>query len=311
MILEVSGVVLLILLFMSLKLVNPTERGLVERFGKYNRFAEPGLNIIIPFIEGVRMINITEQMIDAEPQEVITKDNLNAQVDAQIYFKVVSGEDSVKKSQYNVYDYEEQIVALARTTLRNIIGQMNFVEVNSQRDTLNNELAKGLRGQIHAWGIEIVRAELKEIQPPKDVQETMNKVLKAQNEKTAAIDYATATETQADGKRRALIKEAEGYKQSSILKAEGEAKAIELVNTAAREYFKDEAQLLKRLEVTENALKNNAKVIVPSGSNLVNVIGDLGGMPIMMPQKQEPKAENTKPGYDLPSKKQGKPPESA
>jgi len=256
-------------------------------------------------VEGMRRINITEQMIDAEPQEVITKDNLNAQVDAQIYFKVLSDEESVKKSQYNVYNYEEQIVALARTTLRNIIGQMNFVEVNSQRDTLNNELAKGLRGQIVAWGIEIVRSELKEIHPPQDVQETMNKVLKAQNEKTAAIDYATATETQADGKRRALIKEAEGYKQSSILKAEGEAKAIELVNMAAREYFKDEAQLMRKLEVTENALKNNTKIIVPSTSSLVNVIGELGGMPMILPQK----ADAPKPAYDMPQKKPGKPPE--
>jgi len=272
---------------MSLRIVPPTERGLAERFGRYNRFASPGLNIIIPFVERLRLINITEQMVDAEPQEVITKDNLNATVDAQIYFKVVSDEDSVKKSQYNVNEYETQIVSLARTTLRNIIGQMNFVEVNSQRDQLNNELAKCLRSQINAWGIEIVRSELKEIKPPEDVQETMNKVLKAQNEKTAAIDYATATETQADGKRRALIKEAEGYKQSEILKAEGTAKAIELVNKAAQQFFRGEAQLLKRLEVTESALRNNAKVIVPSGSSLVNVIGDLGGLPVIVSDKSE------------------------
>jgi len=305
MILELIGIVCVLLLLMSIRIIPPTDRGLIERFGKYTRFAEPGLNLVIPLVEGMRRINITEQMIDAEPQEVITKDNLNAQVDAQIYFKVLSDEDSVKKSQYNVYNYEEQIVALARTTLRNIIGQMNFVEVNSQRDTLNNELAKGLRGQIQAWGIEIVRSELKEIQPPQDVQETMNKVLKAQNEKTAAIDYATATETQADGKRRALIKEAEGYKQSSILKAEGEAKAIQLVNMAAREYFKDEAQVMRKLEVTENALKNNTKIIVPSSSSLVNVIGELGGMPMILPQK----ADSPKQPYDMQQKKQGKPQE--
>jgi regulator of protease activity HflC (stomatin/prohibitin superfamily) len=278
-----------ILALMSIRIISPTQRGLVERFGRYNRFSEPGLTLIIPLVESMRVVNITEQMIDAEPQEVITKDNLNAKVDAQIYFKVVSDEESVKKSQYNVNNYQIQIVALARTTLRNIIGQMNFVEVNSQRDQLNNELAKGLRNQIMAWGIEIVRSELKEIEPPKDVQETMNKVMKAQNEKTAAIDYATSTETQADGKRRALIKEAEGFKQSEILKAEGQAKAIELVNNAAREYFKDEAQLLKRLEVTENSLKDNTKVIVPSGSNLVNVIGELGGLPIILNDKKEQK----------------------
>jgi regulator of protease activity HflC (stomatin/prohibitin superfamily) len=135
-----------------------------------------------------------------------------------------------------------------------------------------------LRDETHNWGLEIVRTELKEIDPPKDVQETMNKVVKAENEKIAAIDYATARETVADGEKRAQIKEAEGVKQAKILRAEGEAEAIRLVNDAANKYFIGNAQLLRKLEAVEASLKDNAKIVIPEGSELVNVIGDLAGV---------------------------------
>ncbi|OHD71915.1 MAG: hypothetical protein A2177_11660, partial [Spirochaetes bacterium RBG_13_68_11] len=167
-------------------------------------------------------INITEVMVDAEPQEIITNDNLNARVDAQVYFKVKPDEDSVKASTYNVFNYQRQIVNLARTTLRNIIGTMTLKSANSERGKINSELQKTLRDETGSWGIEIVRTELKEIDPPKDVQETMNKVVKAENEKIAAVDFATAQETMADGARRASIKQAEGVRQAKILEAEGE-----------------------------------------------------------------------------------------
>jgi regulator of protease activity HflC (stomatin/prohibitin superfamily) len=142
--------------------------------------------------------------------------------------------------------------------------------------------------ETQSWGIEIVRTELKEIDPPKDVQETMNKVVKAENEKIAAIDSATAAETVADGIKRAKIKEAEGYKQSKILHAEGEAEAIKLVNEAANKYFIGNAQLLKRLETLEASLKNNAKIVIPTGSELVNVIGEMAGvLPLTKKLKEE------------------------
>ena len=144
-------------------------------------------------------------MINAEPQEIITNDNLNARVDAQVYFKIKSDEQSVKNSQYNVNSIEYQIVNLARTTLRNIIGTMTLKSANSERGKINKELHSTLLDETRNWGIEIVRTELKEIDPPKDVQETMNKIVKAENEKIAAIDYATATETKADGEKRAEI----------------------------------------------------------------------------------------------------------
>ncbi|MBN1474158.1 MAG: SPFH/Band 7/PHB domain protein [Syntrophaceae bacterium] len=272
-------VALIILMFFSgIRIVRPTHRGLVERLGKYHRFATPGFNWIIPFIEHLYRVNITEQMVDAEPQEIITNDNLNARVGAQVYFKVKSDEESVKSSQYNVNDYQLQIVNLARTTLRNIIGTLTLKSANSERGRINDELLKTLMSETKSWGIDIVRTELKEIDPPKDVQETMNKVVKAENEKIAAVDFATATETGADGLKRAEIKKAEGIKQAKILKAEGEAEAIRLVNEAANKYFIGNAQILRKLEAVENSLESNAKIVVPSNTQLVNVIGEMAGV---------------------------------
>jgi regulator of protease activity HflC (stomatin/prohibitin superfamily) len=147
-----------------------------------------------------------------------------------VYFRVLPDETSVKASQYNVNNYQWQIVNLARTTLRNIIGTMTLKSANSERSKINTELLRTLLNETKSWGIAVVRTELKEIDPPKDAQETMNKVVKAENEKIAAIDFATATETMADGQKRAEIKKAEGVRQAEILKAEGEAQAIQLVN---------------------------------------------------------------------------------
>jgi regulator of protease activity HflC (stomatin/prohibitin superfamily) len=272
------GVVVAIFLLSGIKIVRPTHRGLIERLGKYNRFANRGFNWIIPGIDKMYTINITEQMVDAEPQEIITNDNLNAKVDAQVYFKVKDDEESVKNCTYNVFSFQYQIVNLARTTLRNIIGTLTLKSANSERGKINAELHKTLMEETASWGIEIVRTELKEIDPPKDVQETMNKVVKAENEKIAAIDFATATETAADGQKRAEIKKAEGIKQARILEAEGESEAIRLVNEAAEKYFIGNAQLLRRLEMMEKALANNAKIVLPSDKDIVNVIGEMAGI---------------------------------
>jgi regulator of protease activity HflC (stomatin/prohibitin superfamily) len=272
----VAGIVLLF--FAGIRIVRPTHRALIERLGKYNRFAMPGFHWIIPGIETMYQVNITEKMINAEPQEIITNDNLNAKVDAQVYFKIRSDEDNVKASQYNVNSIEYQIVNLARTTLRNIIGTMTLKSANSERGRINKELHSNLVGETSHWGIEIIRTELKEIDPPKDVQETMNKIVKAENEKIAAIDFATANETKADGEKRAEIRRAEGIKQGAILRAEGEAQAIALVNEAAEKYFVGNAQLLRRIQALETSLRDNSKIVVPTGSDLVNVLGEMAGI---------------------------------
>jgi regulator of protease activity HflC (stomatin/prohibitin superfamily) len=270
--------------FLGVRIVRPTHRGVIERLGKYHKFAMPGFHWVIPWIDQVYRVNVTEQMVDAEPQDIITNDNLNARVDAQVYFRVKPDEESVKASQYNVFDYQVQIVSLARTTLRNIIGTLTVKSANSERDRINLELMKTLKEETKHWGLEIVRSELEEIAPPKDVQETMNKVVKAENEKIAAKDFALATETQADGQRMASIKQSEGVRQAKILEAEGEAQAIKLVNEAANKYFVGNAQTLRRLEAVEKSLMNNAKIVVPTDTELVNVIGNMAGVaPIRKP----------------------------
>ena len=278
--------------------VRQTEKGVVERLGKFNRVTSSGLVLLIPFLDECLKINITEQIADAKPQEVITKDSLNAIVDAQVYYKVRDDDKSVCKSQYGVNNYAYQIVQLARTTLRDLIGNKNLTEVNSQRMILNDALAKELRKQTEDWGIEVVRCELKEIQPPQDVQSVMNEVVVAEKKKVAAIDFATAAETNADGTKRAAIRNAEGEKQAKILRAQGDAQAtvlvaqaeaekIKLVNESAKKYFQGDAQAYRKLQVAENVLQQNTKIIVPQGSDIVNVVGDVGSQVIVPTGKKK------------------------
>lgn len=274
----IIAIAVILIFFWGIRIVRPTHRALIERLGKYHNFGNPGFHWIIPVIDKMYRVNVTEQMVDAEPQEIITNDNLNASVDAQVYFRVKADENSVKGSIYNVANFRYQIVNLARTTLRNIIGTMTLKSANSERGKINAELYNTLHTETQGWGIEIVRTELKQIDPPKDVQETMNKVVKAENEKIAAIDMASATETVADGVKRAKIKEAEGAKQAKILEAEGEAEFIRLVNESAERYFVGNAQLLRKLQALETSLQDNTKIVVPGGSDLVNVIGDMAGV---------------------------------
>jgi regulator of protease activity HflC (stomatin/prohibitin superfamily) len=255
---------------LGIRIVRPTERAVVETLGKYSRFGKSGFNWIIPIFQRMIQINVTEQMSDIEPQEIITKDNLNATSDLVVFYRVNNDEESIKKALYNVNDVEEQLKTLARTTARNVIGDMVFRDVNSKRNDLNRKLATTMDIETKTWGVKIVRVELKEITPPKDVQDTMNKVIKAENEKEAALDFATAVETKADGEKRAKIKEAEGSKQASILKAEGEAKAFDLINKS----FTGNAQVLKRLEVTQASLQDNAKIVLTEKGITPNLIMD-------------------------------------
>jgi len=210
-------------------------------------------------------------------------------VDAQVYFKVRSDEESVKASQYNVFNYMVQIVALARTTLRNIIGTMTLKDANSERGKINSALYNNLASETKNWGLEIVRTELKEINPPPDVQETMNKVVKASNERVAAIDFATA------GKRRQTANAAprlkwqrgKGRQQFCRRKVKcrprcwwltAKPRQLSWSTKAADLYFKGNAQTLRQLQAVETSLSMNSKIVVPTDSSLVNVIGGLAGI---------------------------------
>ena len=270
--------ILLLIFVAGIRIIRPTHRAVIETFGKYSRFGKPGFNWIIPIIQKLYQINVTEQMVDARKQDIITQDNLNASVDAQVYFRVKPEEEHVKNSQYKVKNVELQMVQLARTTLRDIIGNMPFKDANSKRNEINGKLMKELAEQTSHWGVNIVRAELKEIDAPKDVQDAMNQVVKAEKEKESAIDFATATETKADGQKRAEIKVAEGKAKAVILQANAKADAIKVVNRATEETFTDKAQILKKLETVHASLGHNAKIVLPEGKSLVNVVGDLAGI---------------------------------
>ena len=144
-ILITMGIVIFILLLLtasSVKTIRPTQRGLVEQFGKYHKFAKPGINFILPGVQKLRKINVTERMADVKPQEIITLDKLNAIVDLVVYYKVRSDEESVKRSVYSVDSFREQIIMLSKTTARNVIGELNFEDVNSKRNELNVKLQK-------------------------------------------------------------------------------------------------------------------------------------------------------------------------
>lgn len=281
-------------LFLRSTRIRPTERGLVERFGRYHRFVKSGLTFMLPMADRLVKVNITERMSEVQPQEVITKDKVVMKVDAVIFFKVRTDEESVKASEYNVANFEKQIEVLSRTTLRNIIGTLDMAEANVSRERINQALKEQLTLQSQNWGIDVLSAELKDLVPPRDLQESMNAVLKANNQKLAAIDLANAVETEADGQRRAAIKKAEGAKQAIILGAEGqqqatvkiaqgEAEATKLRNEALTTYFKDTAITFKQLDTIAASLQNNSKVIVPQGNAISLILSEMDSARKLIP----------------------------
>jgi len=265
----------------GVKILRPVEVGIIEILGRYSKTASAGFNWIIPFLSKMYRINITERRVDIDPQSIITKDKLNAIVDGVVYYRV----EEAKQAIYNVNDFATSVPSLAKTTLRAVIGKMTLTEANENRDQINEEVEKILSKEVTKWGIDVVRVELQRIEPPDDVQDAMNEVVKAENEKIAALDLATAIETKADGERRAEIKKAEGIAAAIRLKADADGDAIKTVNVAAEQYFTGNAQLLKKLETVAEALKDNTKIIVPTGSDLVNVINDLAGTTVPVIKK--------------------------
>jgi regulator of protease activity HflC (stomatin/prohibitin superfamily) len=285
-------------LLFGIKVIRPVDRGAIETLGKFTGFRKSGLTYALPVIQHLYKVNITETLVDIKSQQVITEDNLNATVDAQVYYKVGEDEDDLKKALYKVRNYDTQIVQLARTTLRNVIGTKNFKDVNSKRGELNHDIFETMEKETKEWGINIIRVELKEIEPPKDVQDTMNEIIKADNTKVAQVDFAVAKETEAKGDKLARIQQAIGFKQEKELIAQGEAKAItvvadadktriekiaqgeaeaiKLVNDSANKHFIENAKDLKALEITQGSLENNTKYIVTEKGISPNLIIDGG-----------------------------------
>lgn len=278
-------VVIAYLVIASLRVVRPTERALVERLGKYRRFVQPGVTLLVPLIDRIIKVNITERMTPVQRQDVITRDKVFMGVDAVVFYKIKTDETSVKSSQYFVNNYEQQIDTLSRTVLRDIIGGMDMAVANTSRPTINSKLKEALDEQTRDWGIEIVRAEIKDLEPPRGLMSSMESVLKADNERQAAEKTAIAQATLASGEKNAAIQRAEGNKQAAILQAEGQktatiaiaegdAEATRLRNEALTTYFKDSAVTFKQLETITNALQNNTKIIVPEGKAISLILNE-------------------------------------
>jgi regulator of protease activity HflC (stomatin/prohibitin superfamily) len=206
----IVAVVVFIIAASGIKIVRPWEKGLIERMGKYQRTADSGLTIIMPFLERMIKVDMRELVVDVPPQAVITKDNVVVEVDAVIYYEVT---DPVKVT-YNVANYYYAATKLAQTNLRNLIGDMALHESLTSRESINTKLRQILDDATDKWGTRVTRVELQRIEPPADVTEAMHRQMKAERD------------------RRAMILEAEGHKQSAILKAEGQAEAIKKVADA-------------------------------------------------------------------------------
>jgi regulator of protease activity HflC (stomatin/prohibitin superfamily) len=278
-------VVILYALISSLRIVRPTEKGLVERFGKYHRFVEGGITLLVPFVDRIIKVNVTERMTPVQRQDVITKDKVFMGVDAVVFYRIKQDEQSVKASQYAVASFAAQIDTLARTVLRDIIGGMDMAIANTSRPIINASLKNALDEQTEKWGIEIVRAEIKDLEPPRELIVSMESVLKADNERQAAEKTAIAQATLASGQKNAAIQVAEGQKQAAILSsegqkiatiqiAEGDAQATKLRNEALTTYFKDSAITFKQLDTISASLMNNTKIIVPEGKAISLILNE-------------------------------------
>ena len=273
-------IILVIIGIKAVKILRPYEKGVVERLGKYNRTAESGVVVLIPFIENIERVDLREQVVDVPPQEVITKDNTVVVVDCVIFYEVVDAFNAM----YNVVNFYQAITKLAQTNLRNIIGDLELDETLTSREMINAELREVLDEATDKWGSKVVRVEIQKIEPPQDIVEAMSKQMKAERMKRASIleaeGYKQSEITRSEGDKQAAILEAEGKaesvkkmaeadKQAEILRAEGESIAIEKVYSAIHEGNPDNALIaVKYLESLEKIADGKSnKVFLPLESS--------------------------------------------
>jgi regulator of protease activity HflC (stomatin/prohibitin superfamily) len=214
-ILIIAVLFLIFIAAMSLRIIRPYEKGLVERLGKFHRQVDSGLNFIMPFIERITKVDLREMLIDVPPQEVITRDNVIVTVDAVIYYEITDAYRVV----YNVGDFTSAAVKLAQTNLRNVIGELELDQTLTSRERINTKLREVLDEATDKWGVRITRVEIKKIDPPQDIMDAMSKQMKAERMKRAVI-------LEAEGYKQSQITRAEGDRNAAILKAEGEAEAV-------------------------------------------------------------------------------------
>jgi regulator of protease activity HflC (stomatin/prohibitin superfamily) len=280
-IIGVVVVLVLVTLARTIRIVPQARAGVIERLGRYNRTLLPGLAIVIPFVDRLRpLIDLREQVVSFAPQPVITEDNLVVSIDSVIYFQVTDA----KAATYEIANYIQAIEQLTVTTLRNVIGGMALEKTLTSRDDINNQLRGVLDEATGKWGIRVNRVELKAIDPPMSIQETMEKQMRADREKRAAILTAEGVKQSqiltAEGEKQASILKAEGARQSMILTAEGQAQAIETVFKAIHDGDADPKLLAYQyLQVLPQIAQGDANKmwIIPSElTQALGRIGDLG-----------------------------------
>ena len=208
----------------GIKIVRPFQKGIVEQLGRYKATVEPGLKLIIPFIQHLTRVDMREQVIDVPPQEVITKDNVTVTVDAVIYFEPTDAQRLI----YNVANFILAVTKLAQTNLRNVIGDMSLDNALTSRDNVNVALREVLDDATDKWGVRVVRVEIQRIDPPADVMHAMHEQMKAARNRRAVVQEADG----AEGQKQSVILASEAVRQQAILEAEGEAAALRAVAAA-------------------------------------------------------------------------------
>jgi regulator of protease activity HflC (stomatin/prohibitin superfamily) len=235
-VLLVVAALVLLTLARTIRIIPQARAGVVERLGRYSRTLTPGLAIVVPFVDRVRdMMDLREQVVSFDPQPVITEDNLVVSIDTVIYFQVTDA----KAATYEIANYIQGIEQLTVTTLRNVIGGMELEETLTSRDQINAQLRGVLDEATGKWGIRVNRVELKAIDPPGTIKDSMEKQMRAERDKRAAILTAEGVKQSqiltAEGEKQSAILRAEGQRQAAILQAEGQAQAIDTVFRAIHE----------------------------------------------------------------------------
>jgi len=257
-------------------IVKPFERGIVEFFGKYKKFIGPGLHFQLPFVEISRIRDVREHTMDILPQEVITKDNVEIRVDGVIWVRPGYNENDIKRTFYSIDNWKFAVMQLAHTNLRQEFGHLTLDESLTAREKINANLQRSLDKMTDEWGLKVTKVEIKLIDPPVDIKRAMHKQKTAEQERRAMKLLATGRFEAAEQDKFAAIQLAEGKREAEIKVAEGKAQAIQLVNESAEKYFKGNAKDLKKLEVTEASLKNNAKIVLTKdGINPTIIMGEI------------------------------------
>jgi regulator of protease activity HflC (stomatin/prohibitin superfamily) len=273
------ALVVIITLARTIRIVPQAQAGVVERFGRYSRTLTPGLTLVVPFVDRIRtMIDLREQVVSFPPQPVITEDNLVVSIDSVIYFQVTDA----KAATYEIANYIQAIEQLTVTTLRNVIGGLALEKTLTSRDDINAQLRGVLDDATGKWGIRVNRVELKAIDPPASIQDSMEKQMRADREKRATILQAEGARQseilQAEGEKQSAILKAEGKKQATMLEAEGQAKAIETVFNAIHE-GKPDAELLayQYLQILPQIAQGESNKLWIIPSDLQQTIGRVAG----------------------------------